>query len=397
MSTTFTPTGRWLQYLVIFSAVFGIDTRNTNTYQLFALSASLLLVSLFARLLSKKPSIKAKRILPSHFVAQQYNAYSISLQCDQNTSFEAVSIVDRLSAEMPKGFSWSYHLWRKSLNDSMNGIISRETLDVTTDSQYAQLCCFPLNRGMVRFSGISVGIPDTLNLCYLTENNHSDETCLVLPKLYQLSIQIVERNALQATDQTSKKQQKSIQQESLYHLRDYRRGDALNKIHWRSVAHQGRLIVHGDETKNIQEYRHAIVADTVLESGVHLQFEESLALVHSLIAAYRKTKTQCDLCLFDDKLTVSPITSACQSLATVQPQSDFQAFASQMERISPTYQHAVLVFLNWDAKRRQLVNAMRNRGLSLTVFVVYHGYKPNDESIIPINCLAMQNELDRLC
>lgn len=396
LSSTFTPTGRLLQYLTIFAAVFGIDTHNTSTYQLFALCASLLLVSLISRLLLKKNDIQALRLLPDYFIANQNNLYSLQIKCA--SPLESVTVTDILSCHFPKRFLWSYRHWRKTLVEHRNGIIGRESYPEITSNQIVDLNCFPLHRGLIHFEQSLIGVADPLNLSYLIGKTNNPQSCLVLPKYYPLSFQIISPYLSSNGDAFTKKRRSMLQQESLSHLRDYRRGDALNKVHWRSVAKQGRLIVHDSEPKPQQENRHAIILDSFLESGFSTHLEEALAFTHSLMNAYTQKHHDCDLCAFEQSLLVNTIAASYPHLAmaSAQPVEQFSLFTHALDKHLLNYQHLIFIFLDYDHKRQQWIQTLKNKGLSLSVFVIYHENKPLDNAVIALNCLTMPDDLAKL-
>src|SRR5262245_57744511 len=59
----FTASGRGLTYLLVAAAAFGLDTERTTAFQLFALSAALLLVAWLASL-HARPRVALDRRLP---------------------------------------------------------------------------------------------------------------------------------------------------------------------------------------------------------------------------------------------------------------------------------------------------------------------------------------------
>jgi uncharacterized protein (DUF58 family) len=67
--------------------------------------------------------------------------------------------------------------------------------------------------------------------------------------------------------------------EEVVALREYRRGDSLRRVHWRSSARLGSLIVK--EFQDEYFVRHALVLDTFCEAARDALFEEAVAVAAS--------------------------------------------------------------------------------------------------------------------
>ena len=86
-------------------------------------------------------------------------------------------------------------------------------------------------------------------------------------------------------------------------LREYRRGDSLRRVHWRSAARRGELIVK--EYQDEYFVRHALVLDTFCEASRDALFEEAVAVAASFACTVPDQDSLLDL-LFVGPKTVTP-------------------------------------------------------------------------------------------
>src|SRR5205085_4996875 len=64
-------------------------------------------------------------------------------------------------------------------------------------------------------------------------------------------------------------------------LREYRPGDPLQKVHWKSLARTGRPIVKEFQDEFFE--RHALILDTARAEGEDALFEEAVAVAASFV------------------------------------------------------------------------------------------------------------------
>jgi uncharacterized protein (DUF58 family) len=176
--------------------------------------------------------------------------------------------------------------------------------------------------------------------------------------------------------------------EEFVSLRDYRPGDPLRLIHWRSWAKAGKPIV-----KEYQEeyfVRHALILDTFWPVAGEDRFEEAVSLAASFVSTVDTRESLLDLlfvgtdayCLTGGRGLVHTdrmleILAAAQ-VCTERPFSTLTAMARQRAGI---LSGCILVLLAWDEQRRALVEMLQ--GLSLPMLVVPVLGKEEAETIDP--------------
>jgi uncharacterized protein (DUF58 family) len=78
-------------------------------------------------------------------------------------------------------------------------------------------------------------------------------------------------------------------------LRDYRPGDPLQRVHWKSFARTGKPVVKDYQDEFFE--RHALVLDTGSLAGEDAAFEDAVALAASFVYTIDTQECLLDLCL----------------------------------------------------------------------------------------------------
>ena len=155
-----------------------------------------------------------------------------------------------------------------------------------------QLNLTPLRRGVLFFRGASIARPDPFGLYRAFTKMPSPGKILILPRRYPLPPL--------ALPGTLKYQEGGValaanvgQSEEFVSLRDYRRGDPLRHIHWRSWARTGKPIVKEFEDEFF--VRHALVLDTFGDHLNHELFEEAVSVAASFACTLQTQESLLDL------------------------------------------------------------------------------------------------------
>jgi uncharacterized protein (DUF58 family) len=163
-------------------------------------------------------------------------------------------------------------------------------------------------------------------------------------------------------------------------LREYRRGDSLRRVHWRSAARRGELVVK--EFQDEYFVRHALVLDTFCEASRDALFEEAVAVAASFACTVPNQESLLDL-MFVGPQTVC-VTSGrgvghaqqmLEVLAAVQPcrEERLAELEALVRQHRTGLSGCLLVLLDWDAPRRALVQRLRALQLPLWVMVLVSG------------------------
>jgi len=234
----------------------------------------------------------------------------------------------------------------------------------------------PLKRGPLRFAGATLASRDPIGLFRGFVRVPLPQTVLILPKRYRLP-------AI-ALPGTHKYHQGGVafaasvgESEEFVSLRDYRPGDPLRHVHWRSSARAGRLVVKEFEDEFF--VRHALVLDTFGPPELAETFEEAVSLAASLASTVDTQESLLDLmfvgaqavCFTTGRGLAHP-DQAMEVLASVQLSAvkPFSALQTLVLQHAPVLSGCICIFLAWDEPRRELVRKLTSLGLPLLVLVV---------------------------
>jgi uncharacterized protein (DUF58 family) len=169
-------------------------------------------------------------------------------------------------------------------------------------------------------------------------------------------------------------------------LRDYRPGDPLHRVHWKSYARTGKPVVKEFQDEFFE--RHALVLDTGGRNGEDAAFEDAVALAASFV--YTLDTQECLL----DLLFVGPGAAErergggvltytagrgqlqsehmLEALAAVAPSevTTFSELARAVVARRESLSSVILILLSWDEERRRLAAALRGTGAEVRVLLV---------------------------
>jgi uncharacterized protein (DUF58 family) len=160
-------------------------------------------------------------------------------------------------------------------------------------------------------------------------------------------------------------------------LRDYRRGDALKHVHWRSVARSGRLVVKEYQDEHLM--RHGLVLDSCCAARDDARFEEAVAVAASFACTVPGQEALLDLLLLGRSAVhltagrgLGQVQPMLEALALVQPSREprFGELEALIAQHRGTLSSCMLVLLDWDAPRRRLVARLHALRLPLTVLLL---------------------------
>src|SRR6185503_4682590 len=155
------------------------------------------------------------------------------------------------------------------------------------------------------------------------------------------------------------------QSEEFVALRDYRRGDPLRHIHWKSVSKTGRLIV-----KEFQDeffVRHALILDTFSLTPRLDVFEEAVSIAASFACTVRTQESLLDLMFVGPQAFCFTIgrglahaDQMLEILASVRicTEKAFSALQNLVLEHLGTLSGAICVFVEWDQARQELVRKL---------------------------------------
>ena len=382
-------------------AVLGVDTERSMSYQMFTLLlAAIALAAPFAFLF--RPRIAVERNVPRLATAGVRFTYRIMVRNQSLTVQRGLIVRDNLADPRPSyaqfksavAADWSlfrrptlFDIWRKLV--VVNGSVALDehalaelsagrALEVTSELT-------PRRRGALRFESVTVARPDPLNLFKACADYRAPGTVLVLPKCYRvppLALPGARRYQHGGVALAS-----SVgDSEEFVSLRDYRPGDPLQRVHWKSFARLGHPVVKEYQDEFFE--RHVLVLDTFARTTSEDVFEEAVAVAASFAATVDTRECLLDL-MFVGRETYCftagrgqlQAQQLLEVLAAVSPHAggEFRTLADSVLAGRAALSSAILVLLAWDQARRDLVTRLQATGLQVLALVVSDAPEPVGE------------------
>ena len=156
----------------------------------------------------------------------------------------------------------------------------------------AQVEILPLRRGILHFTGVTLARPDPLGLFRSFVKIPAPQAVLILPKRYPIP-PIALPGALRYQEGGVALAANVGRSEEFVALREYRHGDPLRHIHWRSWAKMGKPIVKEFEDEFF--VRHALVLDTFDDEPNSEVLEEAVSVAASFACTVLTQESLLDL------------------------------------------------------------------------------------------------------
>ncbi|HEX4348935.1 MAG TPA: DUF58 domain-containing protein, partial [Verrucomicrobiae bacterium] len=308
----FTPAGLCVAGGWLGGGVGGVDIVNTVIYQSFALLLGFLIFSVACSFFFRA-KFSATRSLPRFGTAGLPLYYHVEVKnltaknqtgltlledlVDPRPSYDEWLAVELAKSRRIRPFSFTQRRERSPYRRAKAKAAPIPPLPVKGEGSVA-MELLPLRRGILRFAGVTVACADPLGLFRSFIKVSAPQTILVLPKRYPLppialpgQMKYQEGGvALAANIGCS---------EEFVSLRDYRHGDPLRHIHWRSWAKTGKPIVKEFEDEFFM--RHALVLDTFTDEPHSEVLEEAVSVAASFACTVLTQESLLDLLFVGNK------------------------------------------------------------------------------------------------
>lgn len=386
-----TRAGQLVLAAMAVTALFGINTHANLAYQIFCFLVAL---ALTARLAARfAPDVTFRRILPRYALTGQPLTYRLRLNNNGARALKGAWVSERLADPAPSAevFGAEFAIKGHGLGSAMGfgrwqRLCRHNTMaraPVTPLAQVAPhadtdvaLTLLPLRRGRLELHGLALGRPDPLGLYVGQQTVWDYDAVLVLPKIFPVpAVALPGSRRFQPGGVALASSVGDA--EEFVSLRDYRHGDPLRRIHWKSWARTGKPIV-----KEYQEeyfVRHALILDTFGEGPANDVFEDAVSLAASFICAMAHSEILIDLMFvgpqpycFTSGRGLAHTDKMLEILACVDLCRD-KPFASLLPLVTGRLGQlsaCICVLTAWDEPRRQLIGALRSARLPLKVFVI---------------------------
>jgi uncharacterized protein (DUF58 family) len=395
----FTPAGLCVLGGWIVAGAVGADIENNVTYQSFALLLALLIFSSACSLFFRG-RFSATRSLPRFGTAGQPLYYHIRVQnltakpqiglavlddmADWRPAFDEWLAFELAESRRIRPFRVAQRRRRSPFRLATGKVGAAPPIPAKGEASVA-MELLPLRRGVLRFTGVTVGCADPLGLFRALVRLKAAQTVLVLPKRYHLppialpgEVKYQEGGVALAAN--------IGRNEEFVSLRDYRHGDPIRHIHWRSWAKTGKPIVKEFEDEFF--VRHALILDTFSDEPYSLVLEEAVSVAASFACTVLTQESLLDLLFVGNK---SYCFTAGRGLGTADQMLEILASAQNCaDKPFAALEHLVLghiaavtgcvcILQKWDETRRKFIEKLNALNVpTMVLLVVPPGGAPAD-------------------
>ncbi len=369
----FTPAGRFLLVVLVIAALVGMDTNQSLAYQVFTfLAVTMTLAFLAGR--TARSRLQAERRLPGSAMAGEAILYQLTIRNLDSKSYSDITVSESVGGDAV--------MW---LPESV--VAKLPPLGVSEINAEV----VPQHRGKLNLTGVAVSLPDALGITRRRQDVPAHSSVLVLPKRYTVpAVNLPGTREYQPGGVTlSSSIGESLEFES---LREYRPGDPIRKIHWRSWARAGKLIVK--EYQDEYFVRHGLVLDTFPTTNNPQVFEEAVSVAASFACSVLTQESLLDLLFvgtetyrFTAGRGLGGPEKMLEVLACVEP-ATARRFEDLQYNVVSRYDSlsgCICVLLAWDDARQGLIRHLESLRVPVLAVVI------SDPALNPVTPPASGN------
>lgn len=399
---------------LLFSSALGLDSNQSMTYQIFSFLLAIVIVSIVTSLVFRY-QFSATRKLPKFGTVGVKLKYRITIDNKSDQTQKGLKILENFADPRPTSQEFfqtaeprekqrSYidqklasYRWLWLCDRQQCGKIKPIDLPTLLPHSKTEIIgeILPTHRGIIRLVSMTIARPDPLGLFNACKTINLPQSLLILPKLYPVpNIQLPGIRKYQSGGVTLAS---SVgDSEEFRSLREYRPGDSLRKIHWKSWAKIGKPIVKEEQDEFF--VRHALILDTFQDFKYSQVLEEAISIAASLACEVQTQDSLLDLMFVgneaycftfgrgishsDKMLEILASVGACQDkeFATLIP--------TVMEKIS-LLSGCICILIAWDEQRKKLVNYLRRMKIGILVLLI----TDQVDNIEELDIQSIQDEL----
>jgi uncharacterized protein (DUF58 family) len=387
------------------AAAAGLDTNLTVTYRAFAFLAALLALS-WAASVFFRAQVEASREMPRYATAGEPFSYRVTVANRGARSLAGALVTENFRDPRPTFDEWKrtrepgeerrnwwdrnvgYFRWRWLIDRHVPHDAGPATLGPLAPGERLtlRLGFTPRRRGRIEFSGLTLGRPDPLGLVKGLARVPLPARLIALPKRYRLpEIALPGRRKFQPGGVSLAA---SVgDSEEFLALRDYRPGDPLQRVHWKSFARTGKPVVKEYQDEFFE--RHALVLDTGSARGEDAAFEEAVALAASFVytidtqdclldllfvggAAYPEDPSLRAYTAGRGQMRAEHMLEVLAGVGTSLP-GEFGVLARTVFARRATLSSVIAIFVGWDDERARLVASLRGEGFEVRALLLREG------------------------
>ena len=398
------PAGIALGMVLVLATCLGIGHERSSTYQLFSLCLAMVLLGLPSAI-SRRAKVEARREVPRYGTAGQALRYAIHIRNtgkhelerawlaesppDPRPGLVEFSVLREPGEEERNRFDrhFAYFRWQWLLlrNRFFTEMPSQDEIRLKPgDGTRVFIEITPMRRGVIQLNDLRIMLPDAFGLfqkCLKVPAPAS--TLLVLPRRFPLPpIELPGGAAFKITGETNTN---AIGNSGEFvGLRDYRPGDPMRQIHWKSWARTGRPIVK--ELEDTHYPRYGLILDTLSTDQFDVCFEEAVSVAASFAASIDTSESLLDLMFVKNEAHIftagrglERAEKLMEVLSGVTPErsGDFKSLARLVLRHRDDLTSCLVVLNGWDDLRADLLRELEENGVLCVPIIIGPGSQPS--------------------
>lgn len=391
----FSPAGIVVVICIVATACLGSDTNMAVAYQPFVFLSILIVFSMLWSL-RPKPKVTVRRSLPRTASVGIRFHYTVHLTNKSRRTVRGLGLIERMTDARPSLQEFlnipepgesarnivdrilGFYRWRWLLSLRLMAKLREQTAPPLPPGATREtvLEMTPLRRGILEFTGMTLARSDPFGLFRSMQEVSAPDKLVILPKRYP--VPLLDLPGSMKYQPGGVTLASSVgESEEFISLREYRPGDSLRHLHWKSWAKTGKPIVK--EFQDEYFVRHAMILDTFTTVGETELFEEAVSVAASFACSIQTSDSLLDVLFvegqaycFTSGRGLAHTGKLLEILAAVKtcPNKPF----SILERLTldhlPTVSGCLCIFLAWDEPRQNLARQIRMRNVPLQVFVM---------------------------
>ncbi len=386
----FTPAGLCVAGGLLVAAPTGMDFENTVIYQAFALLLGFSLLAVLGSFFFRA-RFGAERALPRFGTAGLPLNYTVTVKNQTARPQNGLTLLEDLLDPRPSFADWlAFQLaenrrvrpfraaQRRRRSPFRIATVKAASVPPLPPHSAAEVPVelLPLHRGLLALTGVTLAQPDPLGLFRAFSRVAAPQAVLILPKRYPLPA-IALPGALRYQEGGVALAANVGRSEEFVALRDYRSGDPLRHIHWRSWAKTGKPIVKEFEDEFF--VRHALVLDTFDAEPNSEVLEEAVSVAASFACTLLTQESLLDLLFvgsqsycFTAGRGLAHADQMLEILAAVKNCADkpFETLEKLVLGHIAVVSGCICVLQRWDEPRRKFIEKLKTLGVPLLVLII---------------------------
>jgi uncharacterized protein (DUF58 family) len=369
---------------------FQTETYRALSQQTLGLLAALLALAWVGAWRFRSP-VRLERRLPRHATAGQPVRYVLSLRNPRKRPEAGLRVRERLTDQRPDFAEFTAAMQARDRRQRWYGLggeplpewkplatVREAHVPVLRPGGEAEVTLelTPQRRGVLRFEGVWVARTDPLGLLRALDFHPLPGTLCVLPRRYPLPPLALPGARRYQPGGVALAGSVGLADE-FASLREYRPGDPLRRVHWKSWAKAGQPVVKEFEDEFF--VRHALILDTFCPDPKSPAFEEAVSVAASFACTLLTQESLLDLLFvgtqaycFTAGRGLAHTEQMLEILAAVKTchEQPFAALSHLVMRHLSVVSGCVGVFVAWDQPRRELAQRLEQGGVPLLSLVV---------------------------